>query len=152
MTKKENIHSLSENFNFKSLNSINPFRTKDDANNNQDVITSMKNKSKNRPVSIKNSFPSRPLSKYKMKISSNMFNEEIFVNNDTIKNCNYCKDQDIIDKPLLTNQANFKLDNTRGSLENKLLELEYFTKKKLDELVREIKNFIPIHFNAYIKE
>ena len=36
--------------------------------------------------------------------------------------------------------------------ENKLLELEYFTKKKFDELVREIKNFIPIHFNSYVRE
>jgi len=152
LIKNENVHSLSDNFNFKSLNSANPFRTKDISNNNQDMITSMKNKNKNRPVSIKSSFPSRPLSKYKMKISSNMFNEEIFVNNDTIKNYNYCKDEDIIDKPLLANQVNFKVDNTKGSLENKLLELEYFTKKKLDELVREIKNFIPIHFNAYIKE
>ena len=150
LKKNENIHSLSDNFNFKTLNSTNPFKAKDITNKNQDVITSMKNK--DRPISIKSSFPSRALSKYKMKISSNMFNEEIFVDNDTIKNCNYCKDEDIIDKPLLTNQANFKVDRTKGSLENKLLELEYFTKKKLDELVREIKNFIPIHFNAYIKE
>jgi len=150
LTKKENIHSLSDNFNFKSLNTTNPFRAKGIVNNNQNVITSMKNK--NRPISIKSSFPSRPLSKYKMKISSNMFNEDIFLNNDIIKNCNYCKDEDIIDRPLLINQTNFKVDNTKGSLENKLLELEYFTKKKLDELVREIKNFIPIHFNAYIKE
>ena len=152
LTKKENVHSLSDNFNFKTINSTNPSRTKDIGNNNnQETITSISN-IKNRHVSIKSSFPSRPLSKYKMKISTNMFNDEIFVNNDTIKNYNYCKDEDIIDKPLLANQINFKVDNTKGSLENKLLELEYFTKKKLDELVREIKNFIPIHFNAYIKE
>ena len=152
LPKKEKIHSLSDNFTFNAINSTNSFRTKVITNNNsnKNVITSMKNK--NRPVSIKSSFQARPLSKYKMKINSNMLNEDIFVNNDEIKNLNYCKDEDIIDKPLLTNQANFKVDITKGSLENKLLELEYFTKKKLDELVREIKNFIPIHFNAYIKE
>ena len=44
------------------------------------------------------------------------------------------------------------VDNIKGTLENKLIELEYFTKKKFDELVREIKNFIPIHFNSYVRE
>ena len=99
-----------------------------------------------------NSCQTRPLSKYKVKNKFNIFNEDIFIDKNLIHQLNYCKDEDIIDKPLLINQTNFKLDNTKGSLENKLLELEYFTKRKLDELVREIKNFIPIHFNAYIKE
>ena len=82
----------------------------------------------------------------------NILNEDIFVNKDEIKKMNYYKDQDIIDKPLIVNQANFKINDSKGTVENKLMELEYFTKKKFDELVREIKNFIPIHFNAYIKE
>jgi hypothetical protein len=87
-----------------------------------------------------------------MKKYYNIFTDDIFVDKNMINKINYCKDEDIIDKPLLINQTDFKVDNTKGSLENKLLELEYFTKRKLDELVREIKNFIPIHFNAYIKE
>ena len=82
----------------------------------------------------------------------NSLNEDIFVNKDDMKKMNYYKDKDIIDKPLLVNQANFNIQNSKGTIENKLIELEYFTKKKFDELVREIKNFIPIHFNAYIKE
>ena len=45
----------------------------------------------------------------------------------------------------------FNVEKKKGNLENRLMELEYFTKKKLDELVKEIKIFIPIHFNSYIK-
>ena len=58
-----------------------------------------------------------------------------------INKINYCIDEDIIDKPLLINQTDFRVDNLKGSLENKLMELEYFTKWKLEELVREIKKF-----------
>ena len=82
----------------------------------------------------------------------NFLNEDIFVNKEDIKKMNYYKDQDIIDKPLIVNQVNIDIQKSKGTIENKLIELEYFTKKKFDELVREIKNFIPIHFNAYIKE
>ena len=93
-----------------------------------------------------------PLSQNNTKKAFNKFDEDLYINKNEINNVNYVKDEDIIDKPLLTNHAVFKVDYTRGSLENKILELEYFTKKKFDELVREIKNFIPIHFNAYVKE
>ena len=86
--------------------------------------------------------------KYKKKINDN----EIYLNRDVINNMSYYKDQDIIDKPLLSNQVNFELINSTGNLEQKILELEFFTKKKFDELVSEIKNFIPIHFNSYIKD
>ena len=89
---------------------------------------------------------------FKIKKSFNPFNEDIFINKDDIKKMNYYRDKDIIDKPLLVNQINFRVQNSKGSVENKIIELEYFTKKKFDELVREIKNFIPIHFNAYVKE
>ena len=58
-----------------------------------------------------------------------------------INKINYCRDEDIIDKPLLINQTDFKVGNLKGGVENKLMEF-----------VREIKNFIPIHFNAYLKE
>ena len=90
--------------------------------------------------------------KFRIQRSYNLLNEDIFVNKEDMKKINYYKDKDIIDKPLLANQLNFRVDNIKGTLENKLLELEYFTKKKFDELVREIKNFIPIHFNSYVRE
>ena len=86
--------------------------------------------------------------KYKKKNDYN----EIYLDRDIINNMSYYKDQDIIDKPLLSNNANFELINSSGNLEQKIIELEYFTKKKFDELVSEIKNFIPIHFNSHIKD
>ena len=149
---KENTLTQSDNYNNLAINTTNKnrYKTQENINNNKNVNLTLSNKK--RPLSIMNSCQTRPLSKYKVKNKFNIFNEDIFIDKNLIQQLNYCKDEDIIDKPLLINQTNFKLDNTKGSLENKLLELEYFTKRKLDELVREIKNFIPIHFNAYIKE
>ena len=77
--------------------------------------------------------------------------KDIYLSRDSIRNARYVKDEDIIDQPLLLDMNVFKIDQKKGSLENRLIELEYFTKKKLDELVREIKIYIPIHFNSYIK-
>ena len=79
-------------------------------------------------------------------------NKEIYYNKNIEANLNYIKDKDIIDRPLLSNHNNFEVLKERGGLEKKILELEYFTKKKFDELVKEIKNFIPIHFNSYLKD
>ena len=62
------------------------------------------------------------------------------------------KDEDIIDKPLLCNQENFEVRRCDGDIEKKLIHLEFFVKKKLDELVREIKIFIPIHFNSHTRD
>ena len=76
--------------------------------------------------------------------------KDIYLSRDSIRNARYVKDEDIIDQPLLLDMNVFKIDQKKGSLENRLIELEYFTKKKLDELVREIKIYIPIHFNSYI--
>ena len=45
-----------------------------------------------------------------------------------------------------------KLIKKKPNIEKRLIELEFFTKKKFDELVNEIKNFIPIHFNSYVKD
>ena len=150
LAKKEKILSLSDNFNNDKINSNNQIIKFENINSDKNIISSIKNIKK--PFSIISPYKVKPESKYKIKNKYNLLNEDIFINKNDINKINYCKDEDIIDKPLLTNQTNFKVDNVKGSLENKLLELEYFTKKKLDELVREIKNFIPIHFNAYIKE
>ena len=150
--KKENLISQTENLNTNNniLTTSNQYHTHENINNYKNSTLSAVNKK--RPLSIMSSCQTRPISKYKLKNRFNIFNEDIFINKNMINKINYCRDEDIIDKPLLINQTDFKVDNLKGSLENKLMELEYFTKRKLDELVREIKNFIPIHFNAYLKE
>ena len=154
-TKKENILSFNGNFNNKLLNSTNHNPIHDNINthnNNYNKNNRINSTNKKRPLSIMSSCQTRPVSKYRIKKNYQIFDEDIFINRNAIKTLNYCRDEDIIDKPLIINQTDFKVDNLKGSLENKLLELEYFTKRKFDELVKEIKNFIPIHFNAYIKE
>ena len=151
LLKKDKIISLDSNFSNKIMKTSNKNPSKDD-NINKDKKEILSPTQKKRPVSIMNSCQTRPISKYKIKKKFNLFDDEIYVNKDTIKTLNYCKDENIIDKPLIINQTDFRVDNVKGSLENKILELEYYTKRKLDELVREIKNFIPIHFNAYLKE
>ena len=151
LLKKDKIISLDSNFSNKLMKSSNKNPSKDD-NNNKDKKDFLSPTEKKRPLSIMNSCQTRPINKYKIKKKLDLFDDEIYVNKDAIKTLNYCKDENIIDKPLIINQTDFRVDNVKGSLENKILELEYYTKKKLDELVREIKNFIPIHFNAYLKE
>ena len=78
--------------------------------------------------------------------------KNIYLDKDIFKKVRYIKDEEIIDKPLLLNKHFLKMDKNKGSLENKIIELEYFTKRKFDELVREIKYFIPIHFNSHLKD
>jgi len=85
------------------------------------------------------------------KLKENEDLDDIFLSKDYIKSTRYVKDEEIIDKPLLLDMNVFNIEKKKGNLENRLTELEYFTKKKLDELVKEIKIFIPIHFNSYIK-
>ena len=149
-SNKENIKreiNLSANIK-KNHNTEQKFPTQ-----NNEIKSSIQNlKTSKRIFNSMNSNMTKSNNNFRIKRSHNLFNEDIFVNKDDIKKLNYYKDKDIIDKPLLVNQENFKIDNSKGTIENKLIELEYFTKKKFDELVREIKNFIPIHFNAYVKE
>ena len=80
------------------------------------------------------------------------YGKELYYDKSIEKELNYIKDKDIIDEPLISNQDNFKLIEEKGGIDKKLLELEFFTKKKFDELVKEIKNFIPIHFNSHLKD
>ena len=80
------------------------------------------------------------------------YDKELYYDKNIEKGLNYIKDKDIIDEPLISNQDNFKLIEEKGGIDKKLLELEFFTKKKFDELVKEIKNFIPIHFNSHLKD
>ena len=93
--------------------------------------------------------PKKTQTKSKININMNNYYDGFDAEID-FKN-RYVRDEDIIDIPLLVDPNTFKVDESKGSLENKIMELEFFTKKKLDELVREIKNFIPIHFNSHIK-
>ena len=53
---------------------------------------------------------------------------------------------------MLCNQENFEVQKCAGDIEKKLLHLLFFMKKKFDELVKEIKIFIPIHFNSYTRD
>ena len=89
----------------------------------------------------------------KLNNTTNYFKDdkEIYLSKDLLTSTRYIKDEEIIDKPLLYDTNFFKIDKNKGNLENRIMELEYFTKKKLDELVKEIKIFIPIHFNSHIK-
>ena len=92
--------------------------------------------------------------KRKLKLNkTNIFKDdkEIYLSKDILTSTRYIKDEDIIDKPLLFDMNIFKADKNKGNLENRINELEYFLKKKLDELVKEIKIFIPIHFNSHIR-
>ena len=92
---------------------------------------------------------------YKIKLNHNYIDKldkDIYIDNNIFKNIRFIKDEEIIDKPLLLNRNNFKMDKNKGVLENRIIELEYFTKKKFDELVKEIKNFIPIHFNSHLRD
>jgi len=73
-------------------------------------------------------------------------------NKNILKKIAFIRDEQIIDKPLLCNQENFEVSRSAGDMERKLLHLEFFVKKKFDELVKEIKIFIPIHFNSYTRD
>ena len=149
--KKDKMICFPNNFSNNLLKNSNKNPSHDD-NINKDKKEPLSSTKRKRPLSIMNSCQTRPINKFKIKKKYNIFDDEIYLNKDTIKTLNYCRDENIIDKPLIINQTDFRVDNVKGSLENKILELEYFTKRKLDELVKEIKNFIPIHFNAYLRE
>ena len=170
----ENIHNKSGNSNFKkSINSNNNmpvalslksgfFEEKKKDNDFNDSI-------KKRPYSKMDNVNRRKIFKKTEKkvhysingLPKNMSiersfnrdnNKEIFYDKKIENEINYVKDKDIIDMPLLSNQAKFEVSREKGDVERKIIELEYFTKKKFDELVKEIKNFIPIHFNSYVKD
>jgi hypothetical protein len=79
--------------------------------------------------------------------SKNPLKKELFD-----KKIKIIKDKNIIDIPLLCNQENFEVRKSAGDIEKKLLHLEFFIKKKFDELVKEIKIYIPIHFNSHVKD
>ena len=112
-------------------------------------ITSNKNKYfNNNEIRQKLKSSSKP-KQSKLKVNEDL--DDIFLSKDYIKSTRYVKDEEIIDRPLLLDMNVFNVEKKKGNLENRLMELEYFTKKKLDELVKEIKIFIPIHFNSYIK-
>ena len=160
-SSESNFSKYSKNINNNIKNGNTPFIS-ENVNNNESIsnnqqknITksnSLSATNKRRPLSIMNSCQTRNSSKFRIKNNYNFYLDDIFFDKNEIKNFNYCKDEKIIDKPLLVNQTEFKVDEIKGNLENKLVQLEHFTKKKLDQLVKEIKNFIPIHFNAYLKE
>ena len=120
----KNLHLNSSTSNFMNYQNLNLIKEKDKEKEN--FYTLYKNKTQRISSSKKN----------KNKLPSNIY---------------IIPDSEIIDIPLIQNE-NLKIDKTKTQLEKKIIELEFFTKKKFDELVKEIKNFIPIHFNSYIKD
>ena len=110
-------------------------------NNFNNEISGLKTEKKEKEVKVK--FDNKNVDKN---------DKEIYINNDVFKKMRFIKDEKIIDKPLILDRDIFKISQNKGSLENKIIELEYFTKKKFDELVKEIKTFIPIHFNSHLKD
>ena len=110
-----------------------------------------KNNSKDDHYKLKSA---QKINKRKLKLNKDNFfkdDKDIYLSKDILKSSRYIKDEEIIDMPLLCDMNVFKIDKNKGNLENRITELEYFTKKKLDELVKEIKIFIPIHFNSHLK-
>ncbi len=118
----KNLHLNSSSSNFMNYQNLNLIKEKEKEN----FYTLYKNKTQRISSSKKN----------KNKPSSNI---------QIIPDC------EIIDIPLIQTE-NLQIDKNKTQLEKKIIELEFFTKKKFDELVKEIKNFIPIHFNSYIKD
>ena len=97
----------------------------------------------------------KDLNNSKVKESKNRIKSkdmEEISNKTILKKIAFIRDDQIIDKPLLCNQENFEVSRSAGDMEKKLLHLEFFVKKKFDELVKEIKIFIPIHFNSYTRD
>lgn len=97
----------------------------------------------------------RDLNNSKIKENKNRIKSkdlEEISNKTILKKIAFIRDEEIIDKPLLCNQENFVVSRSAGDMEKKLLHLEFFVKKKFDELVKEIKIFIPIHFNSYTRD
>ena len=97
----------------------------------------------------------RDLNSSKLKENKNRIKSkdmEEISNKNFLKKIAFIRDEQIIDKPLLCNQENFEVSRSAGDMEKKLLHLEFFVKKKFDELVKEIKIFIPIHFNSYTRD
>ena len=109
---------------------------------------------KNENITRKQLKSAKKNNQIKLKLNqTNIFKDDkdIYLTKDALKSTRYIKDEDIIDQPLIYDMNVFKFDHKKGNLENRLAELEFFTKKKLDELVKEIKIFIPIHFNSHIR-
>ena len=137
-TRNKKINTTEENKNYATFDKLKTYLNKNvNTIDNQEKLNSDRGKNKIR-------FRLNNINSYKD-------DKDIYISKDIAKNTRYIKDEDIIDKPLLYDMNIFKIDKKKGSLENRINELEYFTKKKLDELVKEIKIFIPIHFNSYIR-
>ena len=111
-------------------------RTSSNLKGNKTEVLDLSNFKKRDKINIRNS----------KNLEKNILNKEL------LEKINIIKDGEIIDKPLLYNQENFEVSKCTGDVEKKLLHLEFFMKKKFDELVREIKIFIPIHFNSYTRD
>ena len=158
-----NSLKYNKNKNFSSL-VINEYQNSNTNQNiqkiNQNRIKNILKKNENKSEQIKNIRNKSPLfrpsstnpNSLRTNIKSNInfkSNNLTEFNDKTIA----IADNKIIDMPLIPyNKSFLEIEKNKSYLEKRLIELEFFTKKKFDELVNEIKIFIPIHFNSYIKD
>ena len=118
------------------------------------VITSSSPKVNDDKIKIKSRLNYRAS---KLGLSSNdecIKTPKININLKPNKRCFSSNEGDTIveDVPLIpTYQTNFYSDLSKSPIENRIIEFEFFTKKKFDELVSEIKQFLPIKFNSHIR-
>ena len=126
MSKKEKKSEIIKNLNNKTISSL----------HSSSIINNINNKTNYRLISP-------------YKIKKNVLTEP----NERSNIIESIPDEHIIDIPLIPfHKSSVEIDKNKCNVEKRLIELEYFTKKKFDELVNEIKNFIPIHFNSYVKD
>jgi hypothetical protein len=146
----------------------NKFKDKFPNANNKEAYSSSNNENIIKPSSISNTnnninvnLPNPERSSLKLKTTKVISNTNTKLNNkDENSNFNGNLNMNNIKDFLMknfntvnTNYSDFKKEIGKKLTyqEKKLLEMEHYSKKKLEELAGQIKNFIPINFNAYVK-
>ena len=151
---KKNFSTLVIN-EYQNLNT-NQKTQKSNQNRIKNVLKKNENKSEQIKNIRKNSPIFRPASTNPNSLRSKLNNPFNYKTNNITEHNDktiVVPDNKIIDMPLIPfNKSNLEIEKNKSYLEKRLIELEFFTKKKFDELVNEIKIFIPIHFNSYIKD
>ena len=151
-----NIKPEKININKSSLNNNNNNNQIQKSQNlNNSVFLKIKSKNiKNNEITNRSlpTYHSQNISSFRNRNKNKIINSHKIIPTDPT-NFESIPDSEIIDIPLIPSNKNYlEIDKNKSIIENRIIELEFFTKKKFDELVSEIKNFIPIHFNSYIRD
>ena len=151
-----NIKPEKININKSSLNNNNNNNQIQKSQNlNNSVFLKIKSKNiKNNEITNRSlpTYHSQNISSFRNRNKNKIINSHKIIPTDPT-NFESVPDSEIIDIPLIPSNKNYlEIDKNKSTIENRIIELEFFTKKKFDELVSEIKNFIPIHFNSYIRD